>query len=424
MVLLSVFYLYVIFFISLVFSFRFINSLSIALILVTSIAWNKIETGRFYNPNIKNTFLIACSMFYLLQIAGMLYTRNQQQGLNDMRLKSSLVAIPVALCCSDYISGQTRQKLLRIFSAILLIASLYCLFTAIKNFTNSHDVSVFFYHSLVKPLSQHAIQFSIITFIILVSLFENLKKHEFYFTKIIDVLLIVIFSLFIFLLSSKLVISFYLLYLIYFFLFAIKVRDNRSLMVVGIVIMCISSGSLVVFTHNPISKRFAEVLKGDLYLIAQQKFTPGDRFNGLQFRLLQWRFVGEILNEKRAWLAGVSPGDAQSYLDQKYISEDMYTGTPERGDKGFLGYNTHNQFLEALLQSGVIGVLLFLTICVALVRMAWKRKSTPLSFITILLLAYTFSESVLESQFSLVIFLFFPLFFYLNKNAKESAADS
>ena len=138
-VLLSVFYLYVIFFISLVFSFRFINSLSIALILVTSIAWNKIETGRFYNPNIKNTFLIACSMFYLLQIAGMLYTRNQQQGLNDMRLKSSLVAIPVALCCSDYISGQTRQKLLRIFSAILLIASLYCLFTAIKNFTNSHD---------------------------------------------------------------------------------------------------------------------------------------------------------------------------------------------------------------------------------------------------------------------------------------------
>jgi O-antigen ligase len=190
------------------------------------------------------------------------------------------------------------------------------------------------------------------------------------------------------------------------------------------VALCISAAGLVVFTHNPVSRRFSEVLKGDLNFINQKKFKPGDYFNGLQFRLLQWRFVSEILNEQKSWLAGVSPGDAQSYLDQKYVSENMYTGTPERRDSGFLGYNTHNQFLEALLQSGIIGVLVFLMIWFALIKMAIKRRNNALSFITVLLLAYSFTESVLETQFSLVIFLFFPLFFYMDKNNQQGAINS
>jgi O-antigen ligase len=126
--------------------------------------------------------------------------------------------------------------------------------------------------------------------------------------------------------------------------------------------------------------------------------------------------VPAILNEKKAWLAGVSPGDAQNYLNQKYISKNMYTGTVARGDKGFIGYNTHDQFLESLLETGLVGSLLFLLICWSLVKMVRERKKAELSFVTILLLVYSFSESVFETQYSLFIFLFFPLFFYLPKS--------
>jgi O-antigen ligase len=414
-----IFYFYVLFFISLVFSFRFINSISIAFILLASFILNKVETGRFYNSNLKNPIVVFTFLFYLFQFAGLLYTHNLHQGWSSIRIKSSLVAIPLALSSSDYLSENTRRKLLRIFYIILLAAILYCLFADIRQFRNNHDTSVFFYHSLVHPISQHAIQFSILIFIALVSLFENLKKNIFLFKKNISVLLIGFFSLFIFLLSSKLVIAFYLLYLLYFFLYFLKTKNKKSLFIIAIVIICSFAGSLVIMTRNPISQRFTEILHGDLNLITQEKFGPANYFNGLQFRLLQWRFVTEILNEKNAWLAGVSPGDAQRYLNEKYISENMYIGTPERGDKGFLGYNTHNQFLEALLQTGLIGLLSFLMICFALIKMAWQRKRTELSFITILLLAYSFSESVFETQYSLLIFLFFPLFFYLGKNGKS-----
>ncbi len=52
----------------------------------------------------------------------------------------------------------------------------------------------------------------------------------------------------------------------------------------------------------------------------------------------------------------------------------MYTGTVARGDKGFIGYNTHDQFLESLLETGLIGSLLFLLICWSLVKMILERK--------------------------------------------------
>ncbi len=146
-------------------------------------------------------------------------------------------------------------------------------------------------------------------------------------------------------------------------------------------------------------------------LIQQQNFDPGIYFNGLQFRLLEGRFVKEILTEQRAWLTGVS-GDAQILLDKKYISADMYIGDGITADRGYLGYNTHNQFLESLLQSGIIGLLAFILVCYTMLRLAIGRKNRELTIISILLIAYCFNESVFETQYGISLFTFFPLFLY------------
>jgi O-antigen ligase len=415
-VLFFIFYFYILFFVSLIFSFRFINSISIVFILLTSIILNKIETGRFYNSNLKNFFLISCFLFYLLQFAGLIYTHNPHEGWNNIRIKSSLVAIPLALCCSDYLTEKIRHRLLKWYCIVLFTACLIAIYTAFRNYIATNDSSFFVYHSLVSIYSGHAIQFSILVFIALLYLFENLKRKEFLFNKVFHFFMVIFFLLFLFLLSSKLVIIFFLLYFLYTMIKWFIIKSTASAFMIVLMIVLVAFSAVTFLTRNPISNRFNDILETDFSFLQKEKYSPGDYFNGLQFRLLQWRFVPEILNEKKAWLAGVSPGDAQEYLNQKYISENMYIGTPERGDKGFLGYNTHNQFLEALLQTGLIGLLFFLMVCFALIKMAWQRKNAELSFITILLLAYSFSESVFETQYSLLIFLFFPLFFSLNKN--------
>ena len=74
---------------------------------------------------------------------------------------------------------------------------------------------VLLYHPLVSIYSGHAVQFSILVFISLLHLFEALTKRAIVFTKYVDLFLIVFFLVFLFLLSSKLVIAFFLVYFLY-----------------------------------------------------------------------------------------------------------------------------------------------------------------------------------------------------------------
>jgi O-antigen ligase len=410
------FILYVALLASLIFSFRAITSISLAALALMGPVKNKIEQKKLFNPNLINPLFLFCCLMFTLGIVAMLYTSNTIEGWKDVRGKSLLVVVPFVLCCTDYVTTITRQKILQWYCLILCAACIFAIYVAIKTYSAQHDPSVFFYHSLVSIYSGHAIQFSILVFIALVYLFESLQRKNILLGRGFHFVLIIFFSLFLVFLSSKLVIVIYIAYFLYHVVKILQVKPNNRALIMLLSASFIFFCVLLFATNNKVSRRFNEIMKTDFNFLDAQKFSPGQYFNGLQFRLLQWKFAPEILNEKKAWIQGVSPGDAQAYLDQKYATENMYTGTPERGDKGFRGYNTHNEFLEALLQTGIIGLLLFLLICLAMVQMAWKRKMVELSFVTILLLAYSFSESVLESQYSCFMFLFFPLFFYLEKN--------
>jgi uncharacterized membrane protein len=62
----AIYILYLLFFTSLVFSFRAISSISIGLILLTGIFFNKQQTGSFLSGNLKKDFyrLLRLSIFY------------------------------------------------------------------------------------------------------------------------------------------------------------------------------------------------------------------------------------------------------------------------------------------------------------------------------------------------------------------------
>ena len=98
----------------------------------------------------------------------------------------------------------------------------------------------------------------------------------------------------------------------------------------------------------------------------------------------------------------------------------MYSGEPGRGDRGYLIYNTHNQFLETILQNGIIGLSVLLIICFSLVKMAANEKNRVTSFIILLLLAWLFTESAFETQYGIIIFTFFPLFVTTGKIEKPT----
>lgn len=403
---------YLLFFISMIFSFRAYSSISIALILVTGMIKNKIDYGYLVQKNTGALFITGCILFYLLQFTALLHSSNMAEGWNHIRLKSALLFVPLAVAGINFLNAANIKKLMSLYSVTLLAACLYCLIAAFLRFRTSHDGLTFFYYDLVSPFAQHAVYFSILIFIALVFLMEHARKNFMILNKVFHLSLVIFFTLFLFLLSSRLVLSFYGIFLIYFFIFFFKKR----ILTIGVIISMAISGFLAMTTDNPVSRRFHDLVNDDLSILKQEQFNPGNYFNGIQFRLLQWRFVPEILSENKSWITGVSPADAQALLNKKYIEKNMYTGETWRGDEGFLGYNTHNQLLQSLLQSGIIGLFVFLLIFFSIVKMIWRKRDRILSFVTILLLLYSFLESLFETQYGLLLFIFFPLFFYGEKD--------
>lgn len=402
--------LYLIFLTSLVCSFRAVCSISIAVIIVAGLVKNKLETKSFFHQNLRHPFFISCILLFVIHIIALAWTQNSKQGWTNIVLTSGLLFTPLAVSCTNYINTVTREKILSRYCLMLALACLYCLCRACVHYFQSGDDSHFFYHALVSPFDHHAVYFSILVFIALVFLTEGLVKNSLFFRRPVYIVLVIFLSLFLFLLSSKLVIIFYGLYLVYLFILLIKKRKGSRVLMISSFLVLVVIGSLTLFIRNPISNRFYDLFNGNISIIKQEKFDPGNYFNGLQFRLLQWKFTGEILNETNRWWYGVSPGDAQALIDQKYISTKMYTGNPEKGTKGFLGYNTHNEFLETLLQSGIPGLIILLAICVSMLKIARQKRRRALTAVILLLLAWLFTESVFERQFGIMIFTFFPLF--------------
>src|SRR6266496_1554513 len=151
----GMFLLYLIFFASIFFSLRALTSISVAAILISGLLLNKLETGKLISKKIITPFAIFCFLFYLVQFAGFLYAHNHSQQWNSARLKSSLLFIPLAINCCDYINSKNRNKLLIGYCLIIFSAALYCVIAALVDYIIHQRVEIFFYHALVSPLGQN-----------------------------------------------------------------------------------------------------------------------------------------------------------------------------------------------------------------------------------------------------------------------------
>ena len=402
--------LYLIFFTSLIFSLRAVGSISIVAIFLAEILIDRSGLNSLFKKNIQTLFLAGCFLFFLLQPVSLLYTNDTHEDWNNIRIKTGILITPLAIGVSSYITATTRKKLLSHYCLVLAIAALSCVVFSLVRYLQFHHSSVFFYHSLVKPLNQHAVYCSLLVMVGLTFLFENILEDNFLFSRAFDIIVAVFLSIFLFMLASKLVLLFFLVYMLSWFARLLKSSRVNKFVTAIFFTISILAVTLVFAVRNPISTRFYEIIGSNIKLVKQDSFKKSDYFNGLQFRLLQWRFVAEILTEKKRWLIGVSPGDAQSVLNDKYVSTNMYTGEPARGDRGYMAYNTHNQFLQTVLENGIIGLVVLLMICFSLLKMVQQNRNWYSGFLILLLLAWLFSEAALETQFGIMIFTFFPLF--------------
>ena len=70
-------------------------------------------------------------------------------------------------------------------------------------------------------------------------------------------------------------------------------------------------------------------------------------------------------------------------------------------------YNAHNQFLEIMLDNGLVGLILFLTTILYQLRLIIKRKQMYFLAVYWSILVFLFTESLLERQNGVIIWSLF-----------------
>jgi hypothetical protein len=73
--------------------------------------------------------------------------------------------------------------------------------------------------------------------------------------------------------------------------------------------------------------------------------------------------------------------------------------------------------LQSLLENGLPALIIFLFICFSLIKMAGNSRRTELKWLAALLLIYCFTDAPFETQYGIVIFVFFPAFLYITSHS-------
>jgi O-antigen ligase len=123
--------------------------------------------------------------------------------------------------------------------------------------------------------------------------------------------------------------------------------------------------------------------------------APVSDFNSATMRLAEWKCAVKAIEE--APFAGAGIGDCTQKLLEAYASEGFQVGIDFR-------YNAHNQFLETMLSTGALGLVLLLGLLASYAVYFYKDRNRMALAILNLFILSMLTESLFERAWAVVLF--------------------
>lgn len=357
------------------------------------------------------TFVLLPAFFYAMHVGGLFFTSNMAQGLFELEKKVSFVVFSIVLSTSTLFDQSKFNNILLAFVASCLLASMICLGHAIFQLVTHGTYEYFFYHSLTEILGIHAIYMAMyicFCIFILISIYIRNIFDQKSVLRYIFLLILVYLSIFLFLLSARLVImSFILMIVSGLLLYGYKRKLLLKMSAIAIFLV-ISFSSLILFIPSNLD-RFKEAIN------YRSEYSIDKQYGGRSTRELIWSCSLQVIKENVFF--GVGPGDTQDALQQCYkLDENKNWALLYRPD---FQYNAHSQYLQTFIDLGILGVFMFLATLVIPAIIAIKYNDYLLmSFVALFLLA-CITESMLELNKGIVFFAFFISIFLNRYNHRQ-----
>ncbi len=391
--------LMILYFISSITPFWHLMPLMGLLMFILVMVYNPLKTTASLLWKNMKPVLIFSAMF-LSVLVGMTYTENTEFGWTDVVLKLSflLFALHFAMIPQGFIRKSDISIILKAFIFTVFAVSIELVIMSAWRFLETSDLNVFYYTGLVYYQHPSYIGLSVV-FSIMYILHNYITNNTLYkkTTKFRYLFMMAWMVVFLFLLQSKAAILTYIFIVILALGFLIFQTRKLRMAIQSLVVLSIITIAATFLVPNSL-ERFSEVRKN-----ATTPSTNNSNKESTAARVHLWKTAISVIGEKPFW--GYGTGDARDVYNKKLLAN----GFVENND---FSYNTHSQYLQSLMTTGLPGLVSLLLLLFYPLIVAFKRKQLLYLGVVLIMMFNLLVECMFERQLGVMFFAFFNGFFF------------
>lgn len=329
--------------------------------------------------------------FFLLQVAGILYSEDVASANKVIEKKLSILVLPLILASSPRLTTAQFYLITSAFALTCLVAAVAsCMAILGKHWYHPGSVT-FTMTDFTEVIGLNHPYFGMYVVFAMACMVALLHLRLFSYTtrqKIAGLLAIGFLYIFLLFIGARTAFITSLL-LIICYGGILLYTQKRTWLIFALVTAFAGSITLLYWLNEPLRERVSLLFSSDL------------AHNPLYIKSLTWVCGWEIVTDHFLW--GVGTGDARPFLQACYLEKNFW-GYEQ-------GYNVHNDYLEEAVRHGIIGLLVFLLMLIIPAYYSFKQRQ-PLYLAFLFIFAMScLSESVTGTQKGVVFYAFFNALF-------------
>ena len=366
--------------------------LTFSIIFAAIILWQRDKQIYLFSTN--NLPLLFIILFYLLCLFSFFWSSDQKNWLIDSRIKLTLLLIPAFYVTGKTNKGRLYELLKYYFYASILVSVIHLIIFSYRYFIEGKEfhtlISSYFSLFMHPSYMSMYLDFSLVSGFILVQ--KKILSPKIFFTGIFFILTTIFIAMSKIAFFTTAIIALYIV-------FNYTSKLIRNLSIAGFLLLAVLG-----FYASPKFNEMKIAISNYHNVILQ----PKKQTTSTAERILTWNaslqvFLNNNITQK---ILGLGTGDEKAHLINFYKQHDYILPLQKK-------LNSHNQFFETLLGTGITGLtLLLLSFTLAFLNAIKNNNKFLLWFLIITFLNFTV-ESMLNRQAGVLFFAFW--FSVLNK---------
>lgn len=368
-------------------------ALSIAYVIFLASSLPIIFRKFKFKDFIKQPVLTTPCLFFLINLFVLLYVKANFNEILKLEKLFPLIIFPVIFFSARNILSQNHVKLNLCFVFLLsafinlLLCLIYGIYRMFFHETNINSIYITYNHLAelfnVQPI--YLSLFYLLAIIMCTELYIKLKTRKQIFVIIGALLFVGII-----LLSSRssLVIS---VIMVTLKLFKVNNFKRKKILLISAFLFL---GAIIIFSVPILKNRIANI---------NQNVSS---YSGASFRMKIWKNTIEISEE--------SPLFGYGYKKSQKVLLEQYKKVNFR--RAYISnYNAHNQYLQTLIDSGVIALML-LIVMIFLPLLYFQKNTLTYNLFSSIIIIAIFTESFFYRQYGVIFFILFHCYFFISQS--------